>query len=100
MMKLSCHALSALLILRDDSAAYWLMFKKSVLQQMLEANEMKVLIFHDPMVPISYLLSDGQNMYNRVALVCAVNVYIPASLDRRPSLRYQVLHVRKNCSHL
>ena len=27
-------------------------------------------------------------MYNRVVLVCKVNVYIPASLDRRSILRY------------
>ena len=40
-----------------------------------------------------YLLSDGQNMYNRVVLVCTVNVYIPASLGRRPILRCQVLQV-------
>ena len=36
---------------------------------------------------------DGQNMYNRVVLVCTVNVYIPSSLGRRPILRYQVLQV-------
>ena len=34
------------------------------------------------------LFSDGQNIYNRVVLVCKVNVYIPASLDRRSILRY------------
>ena len=33
--------------------------------------------------------------YNRVVLVCTVNLYIPASLGRRPILRYQVLQVRK-----
>ena len=44
------------------------------------------------------LFSDGQNMYNRVVLVCTVNVYTFASLGRRPILRYQVLQVRKNCT--
>ena len=34
-------------------------------------------------------------MYNRVVLVCiVVNVYIPASLDRLPILRYL-----ENCTH-
>ena len=42
-----------------------------------------------------YLLSEGQNMYNRVVLVYTVNVYIPASLGRWPILRYQVLQVPK-----
>ena len=32
-------------------------------------------------------------------IVCTVNVYIPASLSRRPILRNQVLQVRKNCTH-
>ena len=36
------------------------------------------------------------NMYNRLELVCTVNVYIPAIMGRRPILRYQVL---KNCTH-
>ena len=40
-----------------------------------------------------YLFSVGQNMYNRVVLACTVNIYIPASLGRRPILRYQVLQV-------
>jgi hypothetical protein len=30
--------------------------------------------------PRPYLSPDGQNTYNRVVLVCTVNVYIPASL--------------------
>ena len=51
------------------------------------------VVGRDPRTPRPYLLSDGQNMYNRVVLVCTVNVYIPASLGRRPILRYQVLQV-------
>ena len=39
------------------------------------------------------LFYDGQNMYNRVVLVCTVNVYIPASLGRWLILRYQVLQI-------
>ena len=38
------------------------------------------LIVQDPKATRPYLFSDGQNMYNRVVLVCTVNVYIPASL--------------------
>ena len=38
------------------------------------------IIFKDPRTARPYSLSDGQNMYNRVVLVCTVNVYIPASL--------------------
>ena len=53
------------------------------------------LIVKDPKAARPYLLSEGQNMYNRVVLVCTMNVHIPASLDRRPILRYQVLQVRK-----
>ena len=49
----------------------------------------------DPRDARPYLFSDGQNMYNRVVLVCTVNVYIPASLGRQPILRYQVLQVPK-----
>ena len=45
-----------------------------------------------------YLFSDVQNMYDLVVLVCTVNVYIPASLGRRPIFRYQVLQVQ-NCTH-
>ena len=41
----------------------------------------------DPRAARPYLFSDGQNMYNRVVLVCTVNVYILASLGRRPILR-------------
>ena len=41
----------------------------------------------DPRAARPYLFSDGQNMYNRAVLV---NVYMPASLGRRPILRYQV----------
>ena len=50
----------------------------------------------DPRTPRPYLFSDGQytSMYNRVELVCTVNVYIPASLGRRPILRYL-----QNCTH-
>ena len=47
----------------------------------------------DPMDARPYLFSDGQIEYNRVVLVCTVNVYIPDSLGRRPILRYQVLQV-------
>jgi hypothetical protein len=53
----------------------------------------------DPRAPRPYLFSDGRNMYNRVVLVCTVNVYIPAGLRRRPILRYQILQVRKTCTH-
>ena len=44
-----------------------------------------------------YLIYYGQNMYNLVVLVRTANVYsyIPASLGRRPILRYQVLQVHK-----
>ena len=38
-------------------------------------------------------------LYNRVVLVCTVNVYIPTSMGRRPILRYQVLKVRKNYTY-
>jgi hypothetical protein len=48
-------------------------------------------IDQDPRAPRPYLFSDGQNMYNEVVLVYAVNVYKPASLGRRPILKYQVL---------
>ena len=59
-----------------------------------------IFIGRDPRAPRPYLFSDGQNMYNRVVLVCTVNVYIPASLGRRPILRYQVLYrYLKNCNH-
>ena len=34
-------------------------------------------IVQDPSAARPYLFSDGQNMYNRVVLVCTVNVYIP-----------------------
>ena len=56
------------------------------------------IIGRNPRAARPYLFSDGQNMYNRVVLVCTVNVYIPSSLGRRPILRYQepqVPHVRK-----
>ena len=52
-------------------------------------------VVKDPRAARPYLFSDGQNMYNRVVLVCTVSVYIRASLGRRPILRYQVLQVRK-----
>ena len=39
-----------------------------------------VVIVQDPRSAKAYLLSDGQNIYNRVVLVCTMNVYIPASL--------------------
>ena len=39
-------------------------------------------IVKDPRTTRPYLFSDGQNMYNRVVLVCTVNVYISASLCR------------------
>ena len=48
-------------------------------------------IVQDPRAARHYLFPDGQNMYNPVVLVCTVNAYIPASLGRRPILRYQVL---------
>ena len=38
-------------------------------------------IVKDPRAARLYLFSDGQNMYNRVVLVCTVNVYFPASLE-------------------
>ena len=47
-------------------------------------------LVEDPRAARPYLFSDGQNMYNRVVLVCTVNVYIPTSLGRRTILRYQV----------
>ena len=53
------------------------------------------LIVQDPRAARPYLFSDEQNMYNRVVLVCTVNLYMPASLGRRSILRYQVLQVRK-----
>ena len=53
-------------------------------------------IVQDPSAARSYLFSDGQNMHNRVVFACTVNVHIPATLRRRPILRYQV---RKNCTH-
>ena len=40
-------------------------------------------IFKDPRTSRPYLFPDGQNMYNRVVLVCTVNVYMPASLGQR-----------------
>ena len=52
----------------------------------------------DPRAPRPYLVSNRQNVHNRVVLVCTVNVYISASLDQRPILRYQVLQVRINCT--
>ena len=55
-----------------------------------------IVIVHNPKVPRPYLFFDGQNMYNRVVLVCTVNVCIPASLGRWPNLRYQVLQISKN----
>ena len=47
------------------------------------------------------LFSDGQNMYNRVVLVCIVNLHqlTWTSLGPRPILRYEVLPVRKNVTH-
>ena len=49
------------------------------------------LIVQDPRATRPQLFSDGQNMYNRLVLVCAVNVYIPTSLGLWLILRYQVL---------
>ena len=49
-----------------------------------------MVIVQDPRAARPNLFSDGQNMYHLVVLVCTVNVYIPASLCRRPILRYQV----------
>ena len=37
------------------------------------------VIVQDPRDPRPYLFSNGQNMYNRVVLVCTVKVYIPNS---------------------
>ena len=55
------------------------------------------IIVQGPRAPGLYLFSDGQNMYNRVVLVCTVNLY--ASLGRRSILWYQVPQIRKNCTH-
>jgi hypothetical protein len=44
-----------------------------------------------------YLFPNGQNMYNRVVLVCTMNVYIPANLGRRPIIRYN--RYLQNCTH-
>ena len=51
------------------------------------------MLVQDTRAARPYLFSDGQNMYNRAVLVCTVNVYIPASLGRRPILCYQVQQV-------
>ena len=53
----------------------------------------------DTRAPRPYLFSDGQDMYNRLVLMCTVNVYILARLGRWPILRHQVLQVRKNSTH-
>ena len=50
-------------------------------------------IVKDPRAARPYLIYDGQNIYNLVLIVCTVNIYIPASLGRRPILRKQVLQV-------
>ena len=42
-----------------------------------------LLLGQDSRAARPYLFSDVQNMYNRVVLVCTVNVYIPASLGQR-----------------
>ena len=60
----------------------------------LAAAIIRPLLVQDPRAARPYLFSDGQNMYNRVVLVCTVNVYIPASLGRWPILRYL-----QNCTH-
>ena len=51
------------------------------------------LLVKDPRAPRTYLFSDVQNMYNKVVLVCSVNVYTSDSLGRGPILWYQVLQV-------
>ena len=56
-------------------------------------NNCREIVVQDPIGPRPYLFSDGQNMYNRVVLVCTVKVYIHARLGRGPILRYQVLQV-------
>ena len=53
------------------------------------------LTVQDPRAARPYLFSDGQNMYNRVILVCTVKVHVPANLGRRTILRHQVLQVPK-----
>ena len=61
----------------------------------INADELIPDIIKDPSAGRPYLFSDEQNMYNQVVLVSTVNIYMPASLDRRPVLRYQVLQVGK-----
>ena len=51
------------------------------------------VIFKDLRAARPYLFSDVQNKYNRLVLVCTLNVYIPASLGWLPILMYQVLQV-------
>ena len=51
----------------------------------------------DPRAARLSLFSDGQNIYNRVVLVCTVNVHIPPCLGRRPILRYY--RYLRNCTH-
>ena len=55
---------------------------------MIENHYRIFLKDQDPWAPRSYLLSNTQNVYNRVVLVLAVNIYIHASLGQRPILRY------------
>ena len=57
------------------------------------------VVVQDPRAPRPYLFSDAQNVYDRAVLVCAVSVYIFASLARRPILRYQVQQVSKNLTN-
>ena len=35
------------------------------------------VIVEDPRAARPYLFSDGQNIYNRVVLVCTVRIYLP-----------------------
>ena len=43
------------------------------------SNNFSLVTVKDPRAPRPYLFFDGQNIYNRVVLLCTVNVYITAS---------------------
>ena len=47
-----------------------------------------LLLGQDSRAARPYLFSDVQNMYNRVVLVCTVDIYMHASLGQLPILRY------------
>ena len=66
-------------------------------------DERYKLLVQDPSVARPYLFSGGQNMYNGVVLVGTMNVYIPASLGRRPipfpgTRHYRYLRYLRGCS--